>query len=196
MSNYDSERRRWEAAENAKRKKEEAVFQKEQLIKKTLSKFDYLVIVILIFNLALAIDYFAPKKVTEDELLKIDDLYYREPMFGGSGGFPYTKLIFLNQELLMARSVPFPVVYGIPAKISTTFILSIKTGVEITHEGEKYLFDNLDNFYSNARHLIWIIFLVMALYQFVFTVPDHKLSFALLLLALSLFEVVAFIRYI
>lgn len=194
MSHFERERRRWEASERAKRKEEEVAFHRQLLIKSILGKFDYLVIAILAFNLALTFDYYFPKKTFEDELLKLDNLYYRESIFGGDV-YPYTRLIFYNGSLLMNRSVPIPVVFGTPAKISSTLIFSIETAVEINPDGKKYVFDNLDNFYSNAGNLIWIILLTIALYQFVFVIPDHKLSFALLLLTLFIFEVVAFLRF-
>ncbi len=171
-----AERRRKARARARKRAEEEAKLQ-EELTKRILKGFNYATLVILIFNLLLSIDYLLPRKIYHQKIIEAsgnDEIRFTDFVMKFSD---VDKASIIGYERISIEATP---IFSKPMSV----IIKVDNGS--THYNQSY------NIYRVFGLVIPFTLLLALLYFFRARTINNKLSYAVALVFLILFQLFVF----
>lgn len=193
---YDPKSRAYEdwrvkARAFAQRRAREAIRRQGILIKSYLRGFDMLLIVIVVFNLFLILDSHLPLVAFGDqgegnhEILKASSTYF--------------DILFVNDHVLhLEAGVLDPIrkmgTYQ-SATVYATPILDKPLYLDLMIRGKNYRFEQSAGVYGFFAVLIKIILLLGLIYKIVMRTLDAQLTMSILLMFVSVFQLLIFIKY-
>jgi hypothetical protein len=185
------ERRRMARARARKRAEEEAKLQ-EELTKKILSIFNYVTLVILIFNLLLSLDYLLPRKIHPQKIIKKTKT---NEMIGflRSNIYSHDEVYFTDFIMKFSPNDKISVLDHKTATVVATPIFRKPLKVIITVGNNKYSYNQSYNIYKVFGLTIPITLLMCLLYFYQSRRLNSKLSYAVALAFISLFQMLIFL---
>lgn len=196
------EYRRWRerAYQYARQKAQETKKQQNELIRKILSKFNYVAGVIISFNLLLSIDYLLPRKEYPQRILSITKIV--EGMGPGIryNNSNYIKYDQIHFEDFTMRFQPGEIAFHEEdqykqAMVWATPLFKKPLTAQITSEGTVYTYHQNYNIYHVFGYIIPGIFLLFLLYLYVLRTPDNRLTLAIFMTFLFLTQLFLFIWF-
>jgi hypothetical protein len=192
---YTSEYDRWrkEAKAQARRKAQEQIQLKYQLIDEILSKFKYVAIAILAFNVLLTIDYTLPVKEHDQRIIS-KKISYEVGRGGARSPARYDIVEFEDFKMKFNRGEVKLANHYEKASVFATPILQVPIAVDIVVDGKSSTYEQVYNVYKVFGYLIPAIFILYGIYGYVIKNLDHKLTLALFIVFLTIVQLIYFFR--
>ncbi len=191
-----SERER-EKAEYRKRAKErELENEKHQLemIRTILLYLKPIMIIILTFNVLLAIDYLIPLQNHQQKIIGIQLIEeYRSNLHGGSN-LRYTDVYFEDFTMRFEKKNLYAIQVNQKAIVQATMLFSKPMNAALTINGEKHTYKQVYNIYHIFGYIIPLI-LLLSLGYFLIKGPRNKLNFGTMTFLCSLIELYFFFSW-
>ena len=188
-----SEEENWRAEQRRKNKEKELERDRQQalLIMTLVRYFRPVAWLILTWNVMLAIDYFLPYELHEQEILTVSQAYeYRR-----SGNYlRYDRIVFEDFEMKFDRGeLPRADEYkDADAEVAATQIFRKPMVAYITFNGRTGSYQQVYNIYIIFGYLIPVMLILGGLF-FYLKKPPHRLNLSTLLFFFSIFQLIFFI---
>lgn len=190
---YEEWRKR--AREYAWRKAREAQRQQQQQLSRILYYFDFVAIAIIIFNIALAVDYLLPKNVVQDKVIHIKKVYEGGSRYEKEGAHRYDDIYFEHFYMRVNKEKYFKIAREDKAMVTATFLFEIPLYVEISKGVEKVKLKQVYSVYAAFGFIIPIMFLLGLFYKIILRNLDHRLTLAILMTMLFPLQLFLFFMF-
>ncbi len=192
---YDPEvdefyRRREEARARAKRRAKEEARLQEEIIKKMLRVFDWAAIMIIGFNIILALDYFLPRQSIPQTIISVSEIYETS---GRSSKHRYDHIEFEDFEMRFDKNELVGLDPDADAEVITTILLKNPVAAIITINGKKGRHYEIYGIYAVFGYIIPMVLISIVLYKYVMRTLDHKLTLAIFMVVLFLIQFFLFV---
>ncbi|PIB36091.1 hypothetical protein BFP72_12145 [Reichenbachiella sp. 5M10] len=185
------EARRRQARARAKQKAREAERLQQELMQQILAVFDYIALGILAFNILLSLDYSLPRNTEEQQIRSITKVYERNR---GNARYRYDEIAFDKYTMRFDKGEVIRLDHYDRAEVESTSLLGKPMRAVLTIDGRLESHEQIYNIYKVFGIIIPVMFLVVCLYRFVMKTLDAKLSLAILMVMLLLFQLYMFLK--
>lgn len=170
-------------------REQEKLRQQAQLIARLVAIFKPVAVLILAWNVLLAIDYTIPFQRYDQEILAVAKGY--ETSRGGSY-YRYDRVIFEDFEMKFDKNI-FPGVKAYErAAVEATRIFRKPMATYITINGATNRYEQVYNIYIVFGYVIPVVLIISGLF-FYLPKPPHRLNVATLLFFLAIFQLIFFL---
>lgn len=197
---YDPEAEEYEkwrrqARAHAKKKAEEVERMQEEMIKMIVKAFNFLVGFMILFNAALITDYFLPRNQASYDI--VESRRVQEVLVKADGNIisdlKYDLVIFKHFKMKFDQTKAIEFVRIKQADVITTPIFNNPMAAGITANGSANIYINIGNVYAVFSYLFPLLTLFILIYLFVLRSLDHKLTLALFIVVVFVFQLTVFL---